>query len=126
MANEPTKHRVARTALIAAAGIGIGYYFYGSKDAKAHRTKAAKWAADLKTTVVRQSDALGVLDTEMLAEAVDTAAKAYAKTRDLDPKKLSAAANKVKTHLRSLVRDLKAPKRSAAGNKKKTRAVRKK
>lgn len=117
MSNKKTNQRhVSRAVLLAAAGITAGYYFYASKNAKANRKIAAKWASDLKTKVLAEAKKHGSVDKKTLAKIVDTATKTYAKVSKLDSKQLTVAAQELKTHWQKIAKELKTspkPKRAA-------------
>lgn len=82
-------------AAVAAAG-AAGYYFYGSKNAKKHRSAAQKWAKDLKKDVVREAKKLKDLDEKALALIVDQASKAYKGVSDISPEDLRNAVTELK------------------------------
>lgn len=108
MAHKKSDSHVSRAILVAAAGITAGYYFYASENAKKNRKVAAKWASELKGKVVKEAKKHGTLDKKTLAKIVDTAAKTYANMPKLDPKKLSDAAEELKTHWQKIAKELKA------------------
>lgn len=82
-------------AAVAAAG-AAGYYFYGSKDAKKHRSATAKWATGLKKDVIREAKKLKKLDEAAMAAIVDNAAKAYKGMQNVTPADLKAAVSELK------------------------------
>jgi len=82
-------------AAVAAAG-AAGYYFYGSKDAKKHRSATAKWATGLKKDVIREAKKLKKLDEAAMAAIVDNAANAYKGMQDVTPADLKAAVSELK------------------------------
>lgn len=82
-------------AAVAAAG-AAGYYFYGSKDAKKHRSATAKWATGLKKDVIREAKKLKKLDEAAMAAIVDNAAKAYKGMQNVTPTDLRAAVSELK------------------------------
>ncbi len=82
-------------AAVAAAG-AAGYYFYGSKDAKKHRSATAKWATGLKKDVIREAKKLKKLDEAAMAAIVDNAAKAYKGMQNVTPADLRAAVSELK------------------------------
>ena len=106
---------LAATAGAAAAG----YYFYGSKDAKQHRQKAAKWAQDMKGDVVRQAKKLKKLDRAQVARVVDEIAKTYEDVRGLDKKDLARAVRELKNNWRHLETELRGSGRRAGATVKK-------
>jgi hypothetical protein len=108
MANKKSgSSHVSRAILVAAAGISAGYYFYASENAKKNRKIAAKWAGNLKDRVVKEAKKHGTLDKKTLAKIVNATTKTYAKMPKLDPKKLSDAAEELKTHWQKIARELK-------------------
>lgn len=82
-------------AAVAAAG-AAGYYFYGSKDAKKHRSATARWATGLKKDVIREAKKLKKLDEAAMAAIVDNAAKAYKGMQNVTPADLKAAVSELK------------------------------
>jgi len=121
---KPEKQHLARAAAVA-AGITAGYYFYASKNAKANRKIAAKWANDLKKKVVTEAKKHGTPDKNTLATIVDTATKAYAEVSKLDSKKLADAAGELKTHWQKIVGELKTSAKPRRAAKKVRKAAKK-
>ncbi len=89
-------------AAAAAAAAAAGYYFYASKDAKQNRKIAARWAADLKNDVVRETKKLKNVSREDVLEIVDRAAEAYETARNVNIRELLRAAKELKTNWRVL------------------------
>jgi hypothetical protein len=90
-----------------AAAAGAGYYFYGAKDAKQHRSATKKWAKGLKNDVVREAKKLKDLDEKAMAVIVDQAAKAYKGLDDVTPGDLRAAVSELKGNWESVKKELK-------------------
>ena len=112
-------------AVAAAGAAAAGYYFYASKNAKANRKIAAKWANDLKKKVVTEAKKHGTPDKNTLATIVDTATKAYAEVSKLDSKKLADAAGELKTHWQKIVGELKTSAKPRRAAKKVRKAAKK-
>jgi hypothetical protein len=126
MKNEkPKKQHISRAVLVAAAGITAGYYFYASKNAKANRKIAAKWANDLKSKVIREAKKHGTPDKKTLANIVDAATKTYAKVSKLDSKKLADAAGELKTHWQKIAREINTSPKSKPSAKPARKAAKK-
>ncbi len=92
--------------LAAAAAAGAGYYFYGSKDAKTHRKKVAKWAGDMKEDVVKRAKKLQKLDEKAYKAIVDESVKAYERVKSIDKADLAAAAAELKSNWKTVEREL--------------------
>src|SRR3989339_269983 len=82
--------------LAGAAAAAAGYYFYASKDAAKNRKKAHKWAADLKTDVMKKAKAIEKLDEKAMKKIIGEASKAYESVASIDKKDLAAAAAELK------------------------------
>lgn len=103
-------------AAVAAAG-AAGYYFYGAKGAKKHRSAAAKWAKGLKNDVVREAKKLKDLDEKAMAAIVDQAAKAYKGLDDVTPGDLRAAVAELKGNWEKMKKEVGGSKKKAAPKK---------
>jgi hypothetical protein len=106
-------------ATLAAAG-AAGYYFYGSKDAKKHRTATAKWATGLKKDVIREAKKLKQLDEAAMAAIVDEASKAYKGMQDVTPADLKAAVAELKSNWENVRKELRRTGSKSAASAKKT------
>lgn len=120
-------------AAVAAAG-AAGYYFYGAKGAKKHRSAAAKWAKGLKNDVVREAKKLKDLDEKAMNAIVDQAAKAYKGLDDVTPGDLRAAVAELKGNWEKMKKEVrgkskktakKAPAKKAAPKKAAKKAAKK-
>ncbi len=120
-------------AAVAAAG-AAGYYFYGAKGAKKHRSAAAKWAKGLKNDVVREAKKLKDLDEKAMGAIVDQAAKAYKGLDDVTPGDLRAAVAELKGNWEKMKKEVrgkskktakKAPAKKAAPKKAVKKAAKK-
>jgi len=103
-----------------AAAAGAGYYFYGAKDAKKHRTATQKWAKGLKNDVVREAKKLKDLDEAALAAIVDQAAKAYKGINEVTPADLRAAVSELKGNWESVKKEVRSTAKKATSSVKKT------
>ncbi|KND47285.1 MAG: hypothetical protein AB199_02560 [Parcubacteria bacterium C7867-004] len=106
-------------AAVAAAG-AAGYYFYGSKNAKKHRSATSKWAKGLKADVVREAKKLKDLDEKAMAVIVENAAKAYKNAKDVTPADLKAAVDELKGNWQSVQKELRRTGSKAKSSVKKT------
>lgn len=106
-------------AAVAAAG-AAGYYFYGSKDAKKHRTATSKWATGLKKDVIREAKKLKKLDEAAMAAIVDEAAKAYKGIQEVTPADLKAAVAELKGNWENVRKELRRTGTKATSSAKKT------
>jgi vacuolar-type H+-ATPase subunit H len=93
--------------IVAAAAAGmaaVGYYFYGSKNAKQNRKIAAVWADRMKKDVVKQVKGLEVASQEAVQGAIDSVSKAYVGAKNLNQKDLAKAVAELKKNWK-LLRD---------------------
>ncbi len=102
-------------SLVAASAAGLGYYFYASKSAKAHRRIAAKWAGDFKRDVIKRAKQVGNLNRASVLATIDTISGAYETARNLKKSDLTRAASELKTHWQEVVRE--AGKKSAGAKR---------
>ena len=109
----------AAAAAVAAAG-AAGYWFYGSKDAKKHRSATAKWAKNLQKDVVKEAKKLKDLDEKAMAVIVDQAAKAYKGLDDVTPGDLRAAVSELKGNWESVKKELRRTAKKTVSSAKKT------
>lgn len=92
--------------LAAAVAAGAGYYFYGSKDAKSNRKKAAKWANDMEAQVKSKAKKLKKLDEKAYKTIVDETMKAYTKVKSIDQDDLRGAALELKSNWKNVKKEL--------------------
>jgi hypothetical protein len=121
MAKKTTKGRGAAEVIAGIAAIGtaaVGYYFYGSKQAKQHRGAAVKWAADMKKEVMREAKKAKEINAKDFAKIVDMITKTYADIRTVDTKDVKRAASELKANWEVVVREAqKAGRKSVAVTK---------
>lgn len=89
---------IAAGAAAAAAAAGAAYYFYGTKHAKQHRAKAARWANAMKKEVVREAKKLKDLDDTLVHGVIDRVSKAYRSEKGVTPADLKAAVAELKSN----------------------------
>ncbi|MFZ2167867.1 MAG: hypothetical protein WAV50_03275 [Minisyncoccia bacterium] len=122
MAKKTSKGKVAAeigAGLVAAgAAAAVGYYFYGSKHAKAHRKIAAKWATDLKKEVMREAKRLEKINARDFAKIVDTAAAALRGARSINATDLKRAANELKANWEMVQSEMKKTSRKTVSHAK--------
>lgn len=92
-------------AAVAAAG-AAGYYFYGTKNAAAHRESASKWAKGLKRDTMKQVKKLQKLDAKSVAAAVEKASEAYRKMEGVSKKDVDAAVEELKKNWTKMKKEL--------------------
>ncbi|OGZ05208.1 MAG: hypothetical protein A2845_02715 [Candidatus Lloydbacteria bacterium RIFCSPHIGHO2_01_FULL_49_22] len=92
--------------LAAAAAAGAGYYFYGSKDAGAHRKKAAKWVGDLEADVMKAAKKMKKLDQKAYAAIIDNATEVYGNMTSIKASDLDRAAVELKKNWKNVEREL--------------------
>lgn len=88
---------VAALAAAAAAG-AAGYYFYGTKNAKKHRSAASTWAKGMKKDVEKGVKSLKKIDAKTVARVVDDAAAAYQGVRGVAAGDVRMAARELKSN----------------------------
>jgi hypothetical protein len=93
--------------LLAAAGLAAGYYFYASKNAKKNRKIAAKWASDMKNTVIRQAKKTRAVNRGQILDIIDDAKAAFETVRSVDRSELVRAAKELKANWKELAGELK-------------------
>ncbi len=98
----------------ASAAAAAGYYFYGSKSAKSHRKIAAKWAADMKKEVMRETQNLKRMTPEAFAAVVDRVAKTYQTVRSVDATDVRRAAKELKANREVVRREMEHTIRKSA------------
>lgn len=129
MVSKKNKTKVALgvgLGLAAAAAAGAGYYFYGSPKGSAHRKKAAKWAGDLKTDVIKKAKKMQKFDERAFKVIVDESAKAYERLKSVDEKDVRAAAAELKANWKNVEKELSRVAKKSGGVAKKTvKAVKK-
>lgn len=114
-------------ASVAAAAAAAGYYFFGAKNASAHRRKAVAWANSLKKDVVTQAKKLKKLDEKAIKAVVTQASKVYETVKAVEKKEVAAAAKELKAHWREIQKEATgAPKKVARVVKATKQAVAKK
>ena len=100
MAKKPvSKKKVALgvgLGLAAAAAAGAGYFFFGSKDAAKHRSRAAKWSQAMHKDAVAKAKKLKKLDEKAWKTIVDESMRAYEKIKSIDKSDLASAAKELK------------------------------
>ncbi|GEM_PF-478249 len=110
MAKKTTKGEVAAeiaAGLVAAGAAAVaGYYFYGSKKAKAHRKIAAKWATSMKKEVMREIKQLQKVTPGQFAKVVDTVASTYRGARSVNAADLKRAVNELKSNWDMVQREM--------------------
>jgi hypothetical protein len=111
---------------IAAAAAGAGYYFYGSPQGSTHRKKAAKWAGDFKTDVIKKAKKLQKLDERAFRVIVDESAKAYERLKSVDESDVRAAALELKANWKNVENELSRVAKKSGGVAKKAVKVAKK
>lgn len=104
---------VGTGAVLAAAA---GYYFYGTQNAKKHRSAASAWAKNLKKDVVKQAANVKKLDAQSVSKIVDQAAKSYHTAKGVSVVDVKAAAKELKKNWKMIEKEI-------APSKKVTRAV---
>lgn len=92
-------------AAVAAAG-AAGYYFYGTKNAAAHRESASKWAKGLKRDTLKQVKKLQKLDAKSVAAAVEKASAAYRQMEGVSKKDVDAAVEELKKNWTKMKKEL--------------------
>ncbi len=92
-------------AAVAAAG-AAGYYFYGTKNAEAHRESASKWAKGLKRDTLKQVKKLQKLDAKSVAAAVEKASEAYREMEGVSKKDVDAAVEELKKNWTKMKKEL--------------------
>ncbi len=92
--------------VLAAAAAGAGYYFYGDKNSKKHRSAASKWAKDMRATVVKQTKKLPTVDQKTVAALVDRAASTYQNVRNIDRNDLAGAAQELKANWQQIQKEI--------------------
>jgi len=112
--------------LAAAAAAGAGYYFYGSPKSSAHRKKAAKWAGDLKSDVLKKAKKLQKFDEKAFKVIVDESAKAYERLKSVDESDVRAAAAELKANWKNVEKELSRVAKKSGGVAKKAAKVVKK
>lgn len=90
----------------AAAAAGAGYYFYGSKHAAGNRKRAAAWAIDFRSDVLRNAKKLKKFDERTYRVVVDEAMRAYQNVRTIDKRDLMAAAAELKGNWKAIEREV--------------------
>lgn len=108
MATKNQKKAAVGIAAGLAAAAAAGYYFYGSKNAKKHRSAAIRWASDMKKDVIRQARGLKNMTAEEYASVVENVAATYRDAKNIDREDVARAAqelisnwDKVKKELRT-------------------------
>lgn len=96
---------IATGLAVAGAAAAAGYYFYGSKKAKAHRKIAAAWANDLKKEVIREAKRLRNATPKDFAKVVDTVAKTYLDARSVNAADVKRAAHELKSNWEMVQRE---------------------
>ncbi len=92
--------------VLAAAAAGAGYYFYGTKGSKKHRAAAAKWAKDLKTSVIKEAKKIDKLDRKVIGVIVDRATKSYETVKNVKRDDLMEAAKELKANWKEIQAEL--------------------
>ena len=115
-----TAMKIGAGLLAAGAAATAGYYFYGSKNAKAHRKVAAKWATDMKKEVIKETKKLEKASPKAFAAIVDRVAKTYQDVRSVDVADVKRAANELKANWDMVQRETKRTARKSASRAKKT------
>ena len=122
MAKKINKKKVAvgvGLGIAAAAGaVAAGYYFNGSKHAAGNRKRAAAWASDLKSDVVRKAKKLKKLDERAYQRVVDEAMKAYQNVRAIDKGDLASAALELKRNWKAIEREIGSVAKAANAERK--------
>ncbi len=103
-----------------AAAIAAGYYFYAHKNAKKHRSAAAKWAMDFKGDVMDQAQQLKKIDRSSLVGIIDGVTRAYESVRNLNQNDLMAVAEELKSNWKKLQAELTQTSRAASREARKT------
>ncbi|MHB8660703.1 MAG: hypothetical protein ACYC75_02055 [Minisyncoccota bacterium] len=102
MAKKTTKGKIAAGMAVGLAAVGAlaatGYYFYGSKHAKAHRKITAKWATDMKREVIRETKRLKKVSPREFEKIVDRVASTYRGFRSVNAADLKRATNELKSN----------------------------
>ncbi len=129
MATKPvSKKKVALgvgLGIAAAAAAGAGYFFFGSKEAAKHRTKAVKWAQTLHADALKKAKKLQKLDEKAWKTIVDESMSAYEKVKSIDKKDLANAAKELKSNWKHVNAELSrvASKETKVVKKAATKAV---
>ena len=127
------KNNVAKVALgvgavvgLAAAAAGAGYYFYGAPKSSAHRKKAARWANDFKSDVLKKAKKLQKFDEHAFRVIVDESSKAYERLKSVDESDVRAAAAELKANWKTVEKELsRVAKKSGGAAKKAAKVVKK-
>ena len=92
-------------AAVATAG-AAGYYFYGTKNAAAHRESASKWAKGLKRDTLKQVKKLQKLDAKSVAEAIEKASATYRQMEGVSKKDVDVAVAELKKNWTKMKKEL--------------------
>lgn len=92
---------------LAAAAAGAGYYLFGTQSGKAARTKAAKWADELKADVVKKAKKLEKFDAKAYQTIIDESTKAFERMKSIDKADLKAAALELKKNWQHIEAEMK-------------------
>lgn len=102
--NDSNMKTRSKILVAAAAGVAaVGYYFYGSKNAKQNRKIAAAWAEKMKKDVLKQVKGMEVASQAAIGRAIDSVSEAYKKgAKNLNKKDLAKAVTELKKNWKLL------------------------
>ena len=106
MANGKNGGGALKVVAAIAGAAAAGYYFYGSKDAKTHRKIAVKWAANMKSDVIKQAKKVKNIDRKTLEGIVVNAQKTYAGLKNMDRKEVERAGRELKSNWQEVLKEL--------------------
>lgn len=115
----------AGAALAAVAGAAAGYYFYGTQNAKKHRSAASAWAKGMKADVHKQVKSLKNIDAKSVAKIVDQASKSYQSAKGASTVDVALAAKELKANWKTIKAELAPSKKAVATVKKAVKKVEK-
>ncbi|KKW10917.1 MAG: hypothetical protein UY50_C0024G0007 [Parcubacteria group bacterium GW2011_GWA2_49_9] len=97
------------------AGLAASYYFLGP-DGKAHRTHAKAWAIKMKGDVVERLEKAKDVSESVYHEIVDSVAAEYTRGKKAGEREISALAEDLKKHWKSLSHSVKSAKRDVSAS----------
>ena len=114
---EGGSHTAVKLGIIGAsvAGLAAAYFFLGPKG-KQHRAHTKAWAIKMKGDVVEKLENAKDVSESVYREIVDSVADEYTKGKKAGGREISALAQDLKKHWKSLSHSVKSAKRDVSAS----------
>jgi hypothetical protein len=107
-------------AALAAAAAGA-YFLYGTDAGKQKRKQIKSWSLKMKADVLDRMEKMKDWSEEAYNMVIDNVTEKYKNAKNIDPKEVTAIANDLKRHWKSITRQIqvgKTPTRKASPKRK--------